>query len=175
MFDSNFLITSIEWGIEKFKDYLSPIVILRCYEGGVLLRLGKYKHPLKVGINLKLPFIDEVHTCIVTVDTFHVSPIEITTLDQKQVSVEPIIKFEIVDTKKYLLDVNEAAGNIHDIARGVIADYLTDCNWEDIKKRSTLTAIKNKLKSECEEMGVRLFQVYFGRIVTTRMFTVFKE
>ena len=77
--------------------------------------------------------------------------------------------------KKYLLEANEAAGNIHDISRGVIADYLTDCDWEEIKKKTTLTKIKNALKNECDDMGLVIHKVYFGRIVTTRMFTVFKE
>jgi regulator of protease activity HflC (stomatin/prohibitin superfamily) len=173
--DSNIIISTLEWVIEKWVDHLSPIVILRCYEGGVLLRLGSYQGELKEGVNFKMPFIDEVHSVIKTVDTFHVAAVDITTLDGKQASVEPIIKFDIIDFKKYLIDTNQASDNLHDIARGIIADHLTDCNWEDIKDKKTLTQIKNKLKSECDDMGVNILKVYFGRIVTTKMFTVFKE
>lgn len=169
------LIRIFEWIAEIWRDYLSPVLVLRCYEGGVLLRLGKYKRNLKEGINFKIPLIDEVHIVITTIDTFHISPVDITTIDNKQVSVEPIIKFDIIDPKKYLVDVNEAAGNIHDIARGIIADYLTDCTWDDIKKKTTLTAIKNALKKECDDMGINIYKVYFGRIVTTKMYTIFKD
>jgi len=169
------LIRIFEWIAEIWRDYLSPVLVLRCYEGGVLLRLGTYKRNLKEGINFKIPLIDEVHIVITTIDTFHISPVDITTIDNKQVSVEPIIKFDIIDPKKYLVDVNEAAGNIHDIARGIIADYLTDCTWDDIKKKTTLTAIKNALKKECDDMGINIYKVYFGRIVTTKMCTIFKD
>ncbi len=169
------LIRIFEWLADIWKDYVSPVMVLRCYESGVLLRLGKYKKELKEGINWKLPIIDEVHTIIKTIDTFHVSPVDITTADGKQVSVEPIVKFDIVDAKKYLIDVNNGADNLHDITRGIIADYLTDCDWDDIKRKTTLTAIKNALKKESEDMGVNISKVYFGRIVTTKMFTVFKE
>jgi regulator of protease activity HflC (stomatin/prohibitin superfamily) len=169
------LIRIFEWIAEIWRDYLSPVLVLRCYEGGVLLRLGTYRKNLKEGINFKIPLIDEVHFVITTIDTFHISPVDITTMDNKQVSVEPIIKFDIVDPKKYLVDVNEAAGNIHDIARGVIADYLTDCTWDEIKKKSTLTAIKIALKKECDDMGINIYKVYFGRIVTTKMYTIFKD
>lgn len=175
MLDGNILISTLEWVAEKFKDYLSPVVVLRCYESGVSLRLGRYRHNLKEGVNWKIPFVDEVHIVIKSVDTFHVQPIDITTIDQKQVSVEPIIKFDIVDPKKYLIDTNEAVGNIHDISRGIIADYLSDCEWESIKKKTTLTAIKNALKKECDEMGINIYKVYFARIVTTKVYTVFKE
>jgi regulator of protease activity HflC (stomatin/prohibitin superfamily) len=169
------LIRIIEWLSEKWRDYVSPVIVIRCYESGVLLRLGKYKKDLYEGVNWKFPIIDEIHTVVRTIDTFHVAAVDITTIDGKQVSVEPIIKFEIVDPKKYLIDVNQAADNLHDISRGIIADYLTDCIWDEIKKKTTLTEIKNKLKSEYDEMGVKVYKVYFGRIVTTRMFTVFKQ
>lgn len=169
------LIKFFEWVAEKGIDYLSPIFIVRDFESGVLLRLGKYKKDLNNGINFKIPLVDEIYKVVKTIDTFHINPVDITTTDNKQVSVEPIIKFEIVAPKKYLLEANEAAGNIHDIARGVIADYLTDCDWEEIKKKTTLTRIKNTLKNECDDMGLLIHKVYFGRIVTTKMFTVFKE
>lgn len=169
------LIRLIEWVFEKGKDYITPVFVIREYESGVLLRMGKYKKDLQPGINFKIPIIDAIHTVNKMVDTFHVAAVDITTLDSKQVSVEPIIKFEIVDPRKYLIEVNDASSNLHDIARGIIADYLTDCEWEEIKKKTTLTEIKNKLKGECDEMGVKVFKVYFGRVVTTRMFTVFKE
>jgi regulator of protease activity HflC (stomatin/prohibitin superfamily) len=175
MLDSNFLISTIEWVLNKWNDYISPVTILRCYESGVLLRLGKYKKDLKEGINYKIPVIDEVHTCIKTVDTFALAPVDITDIDGKQVSVEPIIMFEVTDPKKYLVDTNEAAGNIRDLSRGVIADYLTDCTWEQIKDRKTLTAIKNCIKKECESMGINVYKVYFARVVTTKVYTVFKE
>ena len=169
------LIKFFEWITEKGIDHLSPIFIVSDFESGVLLRLGKYKKNLNVGVNFKIPLVDEIYKVVKTIDTFHINPVDITTTDNKQVSVEPIIKFEIIDPKKYLLEANEAAGNIHDIARGVIADYLTDCDWEEIKKKTTLTRIKNALKNECDDMGLIIHKVYFGRIVTTKMFTVFKE
>ena len=141
----------------------------------IVKRFSKAEYIAEPGLNFKIPLIDEVHIVISTIDTFHISPVDITTIDNKQVSVEPIIKFDITDPKKYLVDVNEAAGNIHDIARGIIADYLTDCTWDDIKKKTTLTAIKNALKKECDDMGINIYKVYFGRIVTTKMYTIFKD
>jgi regulator of protease activity HflC (stomatin/prohibitin superfamily) len=169
------LIRLFEWVGEKWRDNLSPLIIIRCYESGVLLRLGKYKKNLHTGLNFKIPLIDEIHTCIKSIDTFPVAPVGFTTIDNVQVSVEPIIKFEVVDPKKYLIDINEAKGNMHDVSRGTIADYLTDCTWEVIKKKTTLTAIKNSLKKECEDIGVIIHKVYFTRIVTTKIYTVFKE
>ncbi len=169
------IIRFLEWIKDLWRDYISPWIIVRCYEGGVLLRLGHYHHNLKEGFNWKFPFFDEVHTVITTIDTYHLLPVDVTTLDGKQISVEPILKFEISDPKKYLIDTNIASDNLHDVSRGTIADYLSDCEWEDIKKKTTLTQIKNSLKKECDDMGITILKVYFGRIVTTKIYTVFKE
>lgn len=169
------LIRLFEWIGQQWREFISPFVILRCYEGGVLLRLGKYKHNLKLGLNWKIPFIDEIHTAIVTVDTFNVLPIAVTTKDGKQVSVEPIVKFDIPDVKKYLLEANDAASNLRDVSRGTIADYLTDVSWEELSDKKTFTAIKNALKKECDDLGVNIHKVYFGRIVNTKMYTIFRE
>ena len=38
------LIRIFEWIAEIWRDYLSPVLVLRCYEGGVLLRLGTYRN-----------------------------------------------------------------------------------------------------------------------------------
>jgi hypothetical protein len=91
------------------------------------------------------------------------------------VSVEPIVMFEITDPKKYLIDTNEAGGNIRDVSRGTIADYLADCTWDEVKEKKTLTAIKNGIKKECEPMGILVHKVFFARVLTTKVYTVFKE
>ena len=169
------IIKTLEWLADKWHEYLSPYVIMRDYESGVLLRLGRYKKNLKTGVNWKLPFIDEVHSVVITTNTFHVANVNVTTTDQKTISVGVIIEYDITDVKKYLLDVNEAESNAHDIARGVIASHLTDCSWEDVKLKPTATAIKNKLKKQFDDMGINIHQLIFGDITQSRVFTVFRE
>jgi regulator of protease activity HflC (stomatin/prohibitin superfamily) len=137
--------------------------------------MGRYKKNLIKGINFKMPLMDYTMTVIVTKDTYHVANVNVTTIDGKTISVGSIVEFNIVDVKKYFLDVNEAQSNAHDITRGVIADYLSDCEWEEVKKKTTLTQIKNKLKPQMEAMGMNITQVMFGDIAQSKVFTVFKE
>jgi regulator of protease activity HflC (stomatin/prohibitin superfamily) len=169
------IIRTLEWLADKWHEYLSPYVILRDYEGGVLLRLGKYKNNLKTGVNWKLPIIDEVHTVITTTNTFHVANVNITTTGGETISVGVIIEYDITDVKKYILDVNEAESNAHDIARGVIASCLTEYTWEDVKQKTTATVVKNKLKKQFDDMGINIHQLIFGDVAKTRVFTIFRE
>lgn len=169
------LIRLLEWVGDKWRDYISPFCIIRDYEGGVLMRLGHYKHNLKKGINWKLPIIDEVHTVLISIDTFHIANINVTTTDGKMISIGAIVEFEITDVKKYLIDMNDASSNSHDMARGIIADYVTDCTLEEVKDKKTLTKIKNKLKNEFDDLGINVRKLLFGDIIVTKALTIFKD
>ena len=169
------LIRVLEWLAQIWSQHLSPFIVLSDYEEGIVLRMGRYKKNLIKGINFKMPLMDYTMTVIVTKDTYHVANVNVTTIDGKTISVGSIVEFNIVDVKKYFLDVNEAQSNAHDITRGVIADYLSDCEWEEVKKKTTLTQIKNKLKPQMEAMGMNITQVMFGDIAQSKVFTVFKE
>lgn len=169
------IIKLLEWVFKVWEQHLSPFIVLSEYEEGVLLRLGIYKKNLVKGINLKVPLLDYTMVTTVTKDTYHVVNVNVTTTDSKSICVGAIVEFDICDIKKYFLDVNEAQSNAHDITRGIIADYLSDCEWEEVKKKTTLTQIKNKLKPQLADMGMNIHQIMFGDITQTRVFTVFKD
>ncbi|MEI6186987.1 MAG: SPFH domain-containing protein [Alphaproteobacteria bacterium] len=169
------LIRLLQWLAEVWFQHLSPFIVLCDYEEGVILRMGKYKKNLVKGINFKIPLMDATMTTIVTKDTYHVANVNVTTIDGKTISVGAIVEFEITDIRKFFMDINEAHSNAHDITRGVIADYISDIEWIEVKKKTTLTQIKNKLKPQMEAMGMSVTQIMFGDIAQSRVFTVFKE
>ena len=169
------LIRLLEWLGDKWETNLAPYFILAEYEGGVLLRLGRYKKELKKGSNWKIPLIDTIVTTNVMTNTYAISNVNITTLDNKTISVSAVLEIDIFDVKSYLIDTNDADTNAADLARGIIADYLTDCTWEEVKDKKTLTKIKNKLKPEFAEMGISVNKLLFGDIAITRTFTLIKE
>ncbi len=169
----NFITALFEKVYDLLEEYIFPFKILNQYESGLVLRLGKYHRNLKTGWNWKYPFVEKVQSVFHTTNTFHITNVNVTTKDNKTISVGPIIEYQIIDATKYILDFNEAESNMHDLSRGIIADYLTDCTWEECKKKSTLTAIKNKMKKQYEDMGVEIIQVLFGDIAVSPAFTLF--
>lgn len=161
----------------SFSEQINPFVIIDSYEAGIHVRLGRKKRDLNVGFHflpLKVLFIDKVLTVHIKRDTFRVSNVNVTTIDGKNISVGAIIEYEVTDPTLFLMEANDAISNMHDIARGVIADYLTDCTWEEVKQKSTITSIKNKIKPSFLEIGVTVKRVLFGDISQSRTFTIFK-
>lgn len=169
------LIRLLEWLGDKWETNLSPWCILNDYEGGVLMRLGRYRKDLKNGVNLKIPLVDSIVTNNIKTNTFEIQNVNVTTIDNKTITVSGIIEFDITNVKAYLIDYNDAETNVLDLAKGIISDYLTGCDWEDIKKKTTSTKIKNKLKNRFSEMGINVKDFMFGSISTTRTFTLIKD
>lgn len=168
----------IDWLLGLWSE-INPFVIVYQYEGAVHMRMGSFRKILKTGFHflpLKSLFIDTVYKKYVTIDTFHVANINVTTTDAKTITIGAIIEYTISDVQKFILDANDAISNAHDLSRAVIADVITDCTWEEVKRKTTQTKIKNKLKSELEPLGMEIHQVKFGDVVISRgVFTIFKE
>ena len=165
--------------LEAGWDYIKIFTVIAAYEEGVLLRLGKPlrkgRSVLKPGFHLKFPILDYVYTAIVTTDTMEIKAVNITTLDGKTSTNGLIVKFRVSDIYKYLIETNEPRSNMHDLCRGILSNYLEDCNWEDIRKKPTINAIRKKIALECDEMGVEVLDVYFSDKCLTRAIKLFSE
>lgn len=174
MLDGNIIINTLQWIGDKWTEYLSPYVIIRDYEAGVILRLGKYKHKLKKGLNWKLPLIDEVHTCNCKADTYRITGNDVTTSDGITMTIGIAIEYTIEDEYKWLIQNNDSLTNLHDIAWGIAGEFLVLKNWDEYKQKTTRTELKNKIKTATEHLGVNIETVYFGNIVKSRVFTIYK-
>lgn len=149
--------------------YLLPFTVVNEYELGVRLRFGIHPKLLKSGFHFKIPFIDNVLTCIVTEDTRSCKPIHITTTDGKTISATPVIKYIIEDAVHWLIYTNDAMSNLEDITRLVSSDYLTDIEWEECKQKPTWTKIKNKLNSKVESMGAKISEFGLANMCISRV------
>tara|TARA_R110000868_G_scaffold29391_2_gene109261 strand:+ start:3270 stop:3782 length:513 start_codon:yes stop_codon:yes gene_type:complete len=158
-----------KWLYEQFELYVFPFTIINTYERGVRLTVGKYPQLVMPGFRLKLPFLQVIFTEVVTADTLQARCVHVTTVDGKTVSVSPCIEYTKEDVIKWIIDNNESHTNLHDILRAIVADYLTDLTWEECKKKTTCTTIKNKLNKRIESMGATVHQVMFTDIAQSRI------
>jgi regulator of protease activity HflC (stomatin/prohibitin superfamily) len=146
-----------------------PVLFINQYQSGVILRAGKYKRNLSPGWHLRIPFIDDYHIDIVTIDTMVTKAVHITTLDDKTITAVPIIEYTIDNIKKFLIDTNDARTNIHDITRAYVSDYLTDCTWEECKLKRTTNQLTKKIADQCISMGVTISRVMLSDLCVSRV------
>jgi len=155
---------------EVFEKHIMPFQVIRVFERGVILTLGKNPKLVQPGILFKLPLIQEVYTTPIMPDTISPPSIHITTSDNKTITVRASIEYEIEDAQKWLIEVTDAVTNLSDIVRGYVADYLTDLTWEEVIKKSTRTTIKNKINSKVQEqMGCKINILMFTEICQNKV------
>lgn len=166
--------------IFEYIDQIFPFVIIDQFEHGILMRNGKKKKNLKKGFHflpLKIIFVDKVLTVLKEKDTFDAN-VNVTTIDGKTISVTVVVEFSIdtdKDADNYLLYTNDAPSNAKDLTSAISAEQLCECEWEEIKKKTIRTQIKNKLKEPLEDLGMNIRKVLFKNIVITRALTIFNN
>lgn len=163
-----FVTKFFEWIWEVAERYLFFWVILREYEGGVVLKLGKFHYDLKEGWNWKWPLIHESLTCMIRPETVETRPFTVTTKDKKTITMSLIGCYEIIDPRAWLLQANDAQTNIVHHLIMIGTDYISDYDWEELKKKTSYTPIKNKLNKAIDYTGAEFTSIGYGSIAETR-------
>ena len=130
---------------------LLPFKVVRPWEQGCLLRLGKFQRVLEPGFHWILPFhIDEVWDDAVVPRT-HTFEGATTTKDGKAIGYTVVVTFQIADIEKATLKVHEVKDAINDTCMGIVGVALSDATWEDVLHGRT----GDELTKQCRAKGWR--------------------
>jgi membrane protease subunit HflK len=130
----------IQWLTSIIED-VSPFFIVKEYEKGIQLRFGKFLRNLEPGMYLKIPFIDEVLTQHVVLTTLSLPAQSLVTSDNKNIVVEAMVKYKIIDTKVFLLEVYDSVDAVSDISQGIIKELIMSSTWEECRDNELDNAI----------------------------------
>lgn len=159
----------LEWVWELAERYILPWVIIRDYEKGVVLFLGKYHYSLSPGFNWKIPLLHESLTCLSKKETLEFKPISVVTKDGQVIAIGLIGGYEVMDEKKFLLEANDAVSNIMHHFTLICSDVITDSTLTDLLSKTTpYTKMKNKINDELEYLGAKFFTIGYSSICKTR-------
>jgi regulator of protease activity HflC (stomatin/prohibitin superfamily) len=104
--------------------------IVRQYEEGVVLRLGRVQAPRQPGLRLIIPVIDVMHRISRRVVTMPIQSQGIITRDNVSVDVSAVAYFRVVDTVKSVVAIENVRAAIDQIAqttlRKVVGQHTLD-------------------------------------------------
>jgi regulator of protease activity HflC (stomatin/prohibitin superfamily) len=98
--------------------------VLKEYERGVVLRLGKFHMTKEPGLRLIIPWIDKMTKIQIRVVTMDVPSQEIITKDNVSVKVNAVVYFKVVDPEKAFLEVEEYLQATKQIAQTTLRSVL---------------------------------------------------
>jgi len=79
--------------------------IVRQYEGGVVLRFGRFLRVRPPGLNFIVPIVDRMFRIDTRTETLTVEPQEVITRDNVTIKVDAVVYFAVTDPAKALLQV----------------------------------------------------------------------
>ena len=98
--------------------------VLKEYERGVVLRLGKFHITKEPGLRLIIPWIDKITKIQIRIVTMDVPSQEVITKDNVSVKVNAVVYFRVMDPEKAFLEVEEYLQATKQIAQTTLRSVL---------------------------------------------------
>lgn len=146
-----------------FVEVFSFTTIVDEYEQAVLLRLGRFKKVLKPGLHFIYPLrIDTVYKENVVQETQSVGSQSLTSLDGKSVLISAVLTYKIRDIRKYMLEVEDAAGVLEDSTYAVVADAIEEATWDQIRQPGFSAAVHKDIRTKAFRWGIEVISLQFS-------------
>jgi regulator of protease activity HflC (stomatin/prohibitin superfamily) len=160
--------------IAGFWNVLRPWAVVDDYEGGVILRFGRFQRELKPGLHWKLPLADVTVTTSTVITTMALRPQTLTTRDDLTVVISAIVKYHIANVRAYLLDIWDSADVLNDVTLGAIRGIVASVDYGDLQQGRIEDQVLAIVREEAEKFGVEVHKVTFsdmGRVRSIRLIT----
>jgi len=151
-----------------------PLLVVSDYEGGVVLRFGRYNREITPGLNWKIPLADNAIITSTVITTMALRPQTLTTKDDLTIVLSAIVKYHISDVRAYLLDIWDSADVLNDLTLGAIREIIASVNYEDLRGSLIEEEVLKTVKDEASRYGVDIHKVTFsdlGKVRSLRLIT----
>ncbi len=153
-------------------DLIAPLFVVKVYEGGVVLRFGKYQRTVEPGLHFKWPLVDLHQTTKTCVTTMRLPPQTLTTADDHSVVVSAVVKYQVRDVRPLLTEIWDAADVLADTCMGAIRRTVNDKSYADLVKADAEDAVLERIRAEVNRYGFKVHRLTFtdlGRVRSIRL------
>jgi membrane protease subunit HflK len=140
---------------------LSPVVMVRPWQGAVVLRYGRWHRTLTPGYYWKWPFFEDAVWTETCETTFRAEPQSLTTSDDRPVTVSAIVKYEIKDVRKFVCDVWDQRDVLGDVTAGAVDECIRAHTYEELMRGVPDAALLTKVKRGVGKYGFQINGVTF--------------
>lgn len=135
--------------------------IVAQYQGGVVLRLGKFKREVEPGLRLLIPFVDTLQKVDKRVVARKIEKQDVITKDSVPMTLDAIVYYKVVSTKKALLEVDRYKDVTADIAQTVLRSSMGSHTLNDILTNQQVIdeELRKELDKHTEDWGIQITSV----------------
>jgi regulator of protease activity HflC (stomatin/prohibitin superfamily) len=144
----------------------SGIKIVKQYERGVVLTLGKFTGIREPGLRVIVPIFQQMTQVDVRTNTIDIPKQEVITKDNVTVNVDAVVYFKVVDAEKAVLEVTNFVYASSQFAQAALRDVTGNVELDSLlgKRDEVSQQIKDIVDSQSEKWGIDVESVKIQNI-----------
>lgn len=160
--------------------YFQVCTFIDVFDEGVLLRRGHFcrivggdvKHIWGVAWHLPLE-IDEITVMNVKPTAMELAEQSVTTADGIEIVLRGVLLWSIFDIRKAMIDVEDVAGSLGNIAVGLIQECVEVTTLADIRTRAFRNLVKRHIQKQARKWGISVSTVRFQDLTVAPSYRIF--
>ncbi len=135
---------------------LSSIRVIKQYERGVVLTLGKFTGILQPGLRLLIPIFQHMSKVDVRTNTIDIPKQEVITKDNVTINVDAVVYFRVVDAGKAVLETTNFIYATSQFAQAALRDVTGNIELDSLlgKRDQVSDQIKAIVDAQTEKWGI---------------------
>ncbi len=145
----------------------SAVRIIKEYERGVVLRLGRYNRVMTPGIQFLIPFVDSVYRVDLRVVTMDVPKQEMMTSDNVPVTVDAVVYFRVVNAEDAILKIENYVRATALIAQTTLRSTVGQHVLDDLlsERDKVNEKLQTVIDEQTEPWGVKVTNVEIRDVI----------
>ena len=147
----------------------NAIRILKEYERGVVLRLGRFHMTKGPGLRFIIPWIDRMTKIPIRIVTMDVPSQEVITKDNVSVKVNAVVYFRVMDPEKAFLEVEEYLEATRQIAQTTLRSVLGQAELDELlaAREELVTRLQSVVDRLTDPWGIKVTAVEIKHVELT--------
>lgn len=154
---------------------LAPFIVIEPWQGGVVLRMGRYHRSIGEGFHWKWPLIEGVYDVPTCTTTMRLPPQTLTTKDGTGVVCAAVIKYAIRDPVPYVTQVMDQVDVLADVTMGAILTAVSEVDYEATRHALPERQVLESVRKQVNKYGFKVEAVTFTDFGKVRSFRLVQE
>lgn len=144
----------------------ASVKIVKQYEKGIVLRLGKFKEVVNPGLNFVLPYLEQIIHVDVREKVINVDPQKVITKDNVSVTVDAVVYYKVVDPVKAEFEVEDFDTAATTLAQTNLRNLIGDKTLDEtfVARDIINTNLREVLDEATNGWGVKVTRVEVQKI-----------
>lgn len=144
----------------------NTVKIIKEYERGLILSLGRLKAPRGPGVNFLIPIYHQMRKVDMRTITMDVPPQDVITRDNVSVKVNAVVYFRVIDVNKAIIEVENYLYATSQLAQTTLRSVCGEAHMDDllVERDQINTRLQEILDTATDPWGIKVSMVEIKHI-----------